>query len=694
MKKYFLFLISFKSLTLVYATSKFNDVTLIEINSFTNNIPCAAAPTVILTNPTCSQSTGSITIIAVSGETYSLDGGNFSASLTYSGLLAGSSHTVLAKDSSGCISDPTIVTIISQPITPIAPEVSITYQSCNLATLTIINNIVGQTHNIDGGPYTVNTSYSNLTVGSIHAFTSKSAEGCISLTTYITIEPQNIAGISGTIALCESNPTIIDLYSIITNETSGGTWTRFSGTGGTFDAAAGTFTPVIGATTSSFMYTVTGTTPCPDDSSFATITINTTPNAGVLAGVQNICVGLTTSFTSTASGGVWSSANPAVATVNPVTGIVTGMSAGTATMTYTMNGIAPCVNDIATRTVTVNAQPEQPSIQGFQGICVGSWTVFTATPPGGTWSSSNNAVAMVDFTGFILGNSAGVSTISYTVAGSEGCADRTSVRNVTVSTAPTIALASAPNTANQTVCENTPITPIIYNIGTLNAQDAMAISLPVGVSGSYNAGVLTISGAPTASGTFPYSAVAVGPCGTDSLLGTITVNPSISTTMFCDPSGVISPNAVRIDWANIVGVTSFQYAYSIDNGPIVTGATNISHYEISGVLPGQSVTFTLTNVVGISCFQPVSVTCTNLANESFELGGFKYFPNPVTNILNITSYNPINTVIIINPLGQVICSKSYDSDAIQLDLSGFESGSYFCKVTSGNTSKTFKVVKE
>ena len=502
------------------------------------------------------------------------------------------------------------------------------------------------------------------------------------------------AGTAGNITICDDSSTVIDLFGIITGEDLGGTWTRFSGTGGTFNAAAGTFTPAIGATTSSFMYTVIGTTPCPDDSSLATITINTAPNAGILTGVQNICVGLTTSFTSTASGGVWSSSNPAIATVNPVTGIVTGIDAGVATMTYTLDGIAPCVNGTATRTVTVNAQPEQPSIQGFQGICVGSWTVFTATPPGGTWSSSNNAVAMVDFTGFIVGSSPGVSTISYTVAGYEGCADRTAVRNVTVSTAPTIALASAPNTANQFVCENTPITPIIYNIGVLNAQGAIVTGLPAGVSDSYNAGVLTISGTPTASGTFPYSAVAVGPCGSDSILGTITVNPSISTTMFCDPSGAISPNSVRIDWTNIVGVTSFQYAYSIENEPVVSGATNISHYEISGVLPGQSVTFTLTNAVGISCFQSISVTCSNLANESFEIDDFQSFPNPVSNVLNLSSSQTINNVAIINTLGQVVLNQIYNSKSIQIDMSRFTSGIYMLKLSADSKSKTIKIIKD
>lgn len=418
------------------------------------------------------------------------------------------------------------------------------------------------------------------------------------------------------------------------------------------------------------------------------------PEAGILTGNQNICVGSTTSFTSTEIGGTWSSSNNAIATVNPTTGVITGVSAGTAIMTYTVVGIAPCPDAIATRMVTVNAQPEQPSLQGFQGICVGSWTIFTADPPGGTWSSSNNAVAMVDSTGFILGNSAGVCTISYTISGSGGCSDRIATRNVAVSTTPTIVLASAPNTANQTVCENTPITPIVYNIGAFNAQDAMVINLPAGVSGAYSAGVLTISGTPAVSGTFPYSAVAVGPCGSDSLSGTITVNPSVSTTMFCDPSGVTLPNSVRIDWANIVGVTTYEYAYSIDNGPVVTGTTNISNYEILEVQPGQSVIFTLTDAVGVSCFQPISVTCSNLANESFEIDTFQSFPNPVTDILKIISAAEISQLEITNALGERILQKEFASKTVEVDMSGMAAGIYLVKLSANHAVKTFKVIKQ
>ena len=60
----------------------------------------------------------------------------------------------------------------------------------------------------------------------------------------------------------------------------GGTWTRTSGSGGTFNSLSGTYTPAVGATTSTFAYTLSGTAPCIDDTSVATVFINNQPDAG------------------------------------------------------------------------------------------------------------------------------------------------------------------------------------------------------------------------------------------------------------------------------------------------------------------------------------------------------------------------------------------------------------------------------
>jgi len=91
---------------------------------------------------------------------------------------------------------------------------------------------------------------------------------------FLLIVNQPPAGSDGVITVCDTSTTTIDLHAIITNEQPGGTWIRTTGTGGTFSAVTGTFTPSPNATTSTFTYTVTGTAPCSNGTSIATVIIN------------------------------------------------------------------------------------------------------------------------------------------------------------------------------------------------------------------------------------------------------------------------------------------------------------------------------------------------------------------------------------------------------------------------------------
>ncbi|NIF07162.1 hypothetical protein F3J23_17195 [Chryseobacterium sp. Tr-659] len=74
--------------------------------------------------------------------------------------------------------------------------------------------------------------------------------------------------------------------------------------------------------------------------------------AGTLSGTQNICTGSNSSFSSTQSEGTWSSADTSIAIVS-TTGVVTGVSAGTTTITYTYDKYNGSCPQTATRTVTV-----------------------------------------------------------------------------------------------------------------------------------------------------------------------------------------------------------------------------------------------------------------------------------------------------------------------------------------------------
>ncbi|MBL0013573.1 MAG: Ig-like domain-containing protein [Flavobacterium sp.] len=422
------------------------------------------------------------------------------------------------------------------------------------------------------------------------------------------------AGNGSSITICDSYATPISLFGLLVGASSGGNWTRMSGIGGSFDALTGTFTPDVNTTDSSFLYTIVGVTPCLNDSSIVLMTVVHQPTAVALSGNQNVCIGLTSTFVAAVSGGTWSSSDTSIASVNAITGVVTGIAAGTTSISYTIAS-APCFDAIFTRTITVTAPPEQPIMQGYTGICAGSYSVFSANPFGGSWSSSNSAVAMVDNTGFVLGVSSGTAVITYTIYGSGGCENRSDSKNVRVTSTPHIVLTSSPSTANQMVCVNSPIVPITYAIDLLDASGGDASGLPIGLLGSNNAGIFTISGTPTQTGSFPYIAHAVGWCGFASLAGNISVLPEINATLFCDPTQSTAPNAAFIDWVPIPGATNYQYSYSIDGGPEINGSTANSNYEIMNVLSGQNVTFTLTGATGINCFQETSTTCSSLSNE-------------------------------------------------------------------------------
>ncbi len=501
------------------------------------------------------------------------------------------------------------------------------------------------------------------------------------------------AGSGSTITVCDSDATPISLFNLLVGAFSGGNWIRMSGTGGTFNALTGTFTPDVNATDSSFMYTIVGVTPCLDDSSIVYINIVHQPTSVVLSGNQNVCIGMTSPFVASVSGGTWSLSNTSIASINAITGVVTGIAAGSTIISYFINP-APCIFVVATSTITITAPPEQPIMQGYAGICAGSYSIFSANPSGGFWSSSDSNVAMVDNTGFVLGIHSGTAIITYTIYGSGGCGNKSDSKNVRVTSTPHIVLTSSPSTANQIVCVNSPIIPITYSIDLLDASGGDASGLPSGLSGSNNAEIFTISGTPTQVGAFSYIAHAVGWCGFASLAGNITVLPEASTTLLCDPSQATAPNTVFIDWSPIPGATNYQYSYSLDNAPEVNGSTIVSNYEIMNVLPGQSVTFTLTDSVGVSCFQASSTTCTSLSNESFGSTVFNAFPNPVENILNVKSPQAIKSVRIFNVLGQQVFDHDYQERELQIDLTHLSRGTYIVKVCTADTNKTYRIAKK
>jgi len=124
----------------------------------------------------------------------------------------------------------------------------------------------------------------------------------------------------------------------------------------------------------------------------------------------------------------WATDNGSVATVDAASGVVTGVSAGMATITATAEG------QTGAATITVQLPVASVDVTPLAAsVRVGLTVTLTATPrdAGGnpltgrtvTWASDNGSVATVDAaSGVVTGVSAGVATITATSEGQSGSA--------------------------------------------------------------------------------------------------------------------------------------------------------------------------------------------------------------------------------------------------------------------------------
>ena len=171
-----------------------------------------------------------------------------------------------------------------------------------------------------------------------------------------------------------------------------------------------------------------------------TVTVKNADGAVAVTGVAinesnvKVKVGATTKLTATITpadatitGITWESSDPTVATVDRVTGIVTGVKAGTANITVTTEDgnktdtVEVTVEDVRATGVTINDGAK--TITVVTGKSAPLYAVVTpadAIDQTVRWSSANEAVATVnENTGALVGVSAGTAVITATVLGTQ-----------------------------------------------------------------------------------------------------------------------------------------------------------------------------------------------------------------------------------------------------------------------------------
>lgn len=230
---------------------------------------------------------------------------------------------------------------------------------------------------------------------------------------------KTFAAISGWGMVCMGTPRILCGDTTIT---TAATWSSSNVAVATVASTGTSCAAVTGVSVGTAIITCTqGATV-----STLTVTVNASPTA-ISGSLGPICAGTTTPLSCATVGGTWSSSPSWVASVGSLSGVVTGVGGGTATIYYTLS-----TGCSSTAVVTVTGTPAVDSVMGAYTVCAGASTTYTCITPGGVWSSSNPSVATVSSSGVVTGVAVGTARISYGVTG--GCGTGYNWRMISVTT--------------------------------------------------------------------------------------------------------------------------------------------------------------------------------------------------------------------------------------------------------------------
>lgn len=135
------------------------------------------------------------------------------------------------------------------------------------------------------------------------------------------------------------------------------------------------------------------------------------------------------------------------------------------------------------------------------------------------------------------------------------------------------------------------------------------------------------------------------------------------------------------------GSGSTQYMSQI--GAAQAATTRQAYIREDNSDPGDGATATPENYL-----QSIRITYSALKTDEFKTSEFKYYPNPVKDVLNLSYHKNISNISVHNLLGQQVLNKSLDAKQTNLDISKLSTGTYLVKIKTDNTTKTIKVVKE
>jgi hypothetical protein len=588
-------------------------------------------PITSVAQPTCSVATGVITVTSPStGVTYSFNnGGVYQASAISSALVAGSYQVIAKNTVSGCSSAATATTINVQPSTPSVPTLSATAPTCSVSTASITITAptgAGMTYSIDGVDYTNTTGIFNGVSPNTYTVTAKSASGCASAGTTITINPIVETPI---LSLTQPNCLLATGGAVATFPTGAGY--TYSIDGVDYSNTTGSFTNLTPNT-----YTLTAKNASNCVSAGAIFTINPPVQTPIVTVSQPTCTVVTGVITVT----------------TPSTGVTYSFDNGTTFQaSATSNPLAIDVHQVVAKDntygclsmptpATINPQPAIPSVPTTsvsQPTCtVATGTITVTSPSSGVTYSFDNGVTYQ-----ATNISSALTADTYQVVAKDntsGCASMMISMTVNVQPLPP----SVPTTsASQPTCT--------VAMGTITVTSPSS-----GVTYSFDNGVTyqaTATSSPLAVGVYQVivkdNAYGCASASTSETINAQPVTPSVPTTTVIEPTCTVQTGTITIINPLDAGMT-----YSID-GVDYTNTTGVFTNLASG-------TYNVTAKSADGCVSPATpvtfVSFTQLDLKVFLEGAYKTNTETMQTVLNqrglLPGQSPIGEFGVATSIGQ------------------------------------------
>jgi hypothetical protein len=583
----------------------------------TNEYGCTATKAIIITKNinqpvfdyvtpsdyiiTCKSPAVTISISSESSSnTYTWSGGIPSADGKSATFTTGGNYTITATGANGCTSTRNLSLSENRAVYPVTFNNALASQLVTSTTYKLSGGTsdymvgtgdysgpgVTQSSTLNGGggyDYNFNASVAGVGTHIITFTTTSPQTGCTNTATNtITVYPAVDVTFNGVLASqCVSSNT----YTISGGSPAGGTYSGNGVSGTNFDAAvagvgAHTITYTYIDPVSGFTYTAT-----------KDINVYALNDLAPLTGAQEVCAGTTTLFAASLPGGIWSSNNTDIATVEA--GLVRGLVSGSATISYMLdNGVCP--SSSVSREVTVLSTPDKATITAGENrvVCSGETvSMVSSSEVNNQWYLNGNLIPNATGQTY-LASATGSYTVKVISNGCEGAASDAVA--ITVNESPTVADITGGTTeicagTSTTFENNTPG-------GTWSSSNELVATVDQqGTVIGINGGIVTIYYTKSANGC------------TTSVSTNIQVNPTPVVTLNPNAQAVCEGSSTLF-FASITGGVWSSSDESIatvtDNGVLA----NMQHAVVSGLKPGTAnISYT---VVANGCSASVSKTFT------------------------------------------------------------------------------------